>query len=197
METSLRPRVPGVRLPSLAILLTLVQTLDRPAVRVVKPAVRKAEIVGDYVLGRNRRARRFLISQESRVHRLRADKRNRTEEGQSKERSHLNVDPAGPVTFRVSEEACSIPWIFCLAETTIRVRERNFQRGNCKIYRHLRSVAPNRRQSIGRLFRPLQGLCRRSQNRFDLPAIETCRIISSCDSADRRVPPTLGRGFRA
>ena len=192
METSLRPRVPGVCLPSLAILLTLVQTLDRPAVRVVKPALREAEIVGDYVL-----ARRFLISQESRVHGLRADKRNRTEEGQSKERSHLNVDPAGPVTFRVSEEACSIPWIFCLSETTIMVPERNFQRGNCKIYRHLRRVAPNRRQSIGRLFRPLQGLCRRSQNRFDLPAIETCRIISSCDSADRRVPPTLGRGFRA
>ena len=142
METSLRPRVPGVRLPSLAILLTLVQTLDRPAVRVVKPALREAEIVGDYVVGRNRRARRFLISQESRVHRLRADKRNRTEEGQSKERSHLNVDPDGPVTFRVSEEACSIPWTFCLAETTIMVPERNFQRGNCKIYRHLWRVAP-------------------------------------------------------
>ena len=142
METSLRPRVPGVRLPSLAILLTLVQTLDRPAVRVVKPALREAEIVGDYVLGRNRRARRFLISQESRVHRLRADKRNRTEEGQSKERSHLNVDPAGPVTFRVSEEACSIPLIFCLAKTRIMAPEGNFQRGNCKICRHPWRIAP-------------------------------------------------------
>ena len=137
METSLRPRVPGVRLPSLAILLTLVQTLDRPAVRVVKPALREAEIVGDYVLGRNRRARRFLISQQSRVRRLRADKRNRTEEGQSNERFHLNVDPGCAVTSRVSEQACSIPLIVCFAKTTIIASEGNFQRVDCKICRHL------------------------------------------------------------
>jgi tRNA G37 N-methylase TrmD len=86
-----RPRM-GVRLPSLALslLLTLMQTLDQRAVRVTKPTVRRVEIVGDYVLGSGRRARLFLISQQTRVRGLRADKRNRTEEGQSKERFHLN-----------------------------------------------------------------------------------------------------------
>jgi hypothetical protein len=111
------------------------QTLDHRAVRMAKPAVRRVEIVGDYVLGSGRRARLFLISQETRVRGLRADKRNRTEEGQSKERFHLNVDPAGPVSARVSEEACSIPMIFCLAKTRIMAPEGNFQRGNCKICR--------------------------------------------------------------
>lgn len=73
------------------------QTLDHRAVRVAKPALRRVEIVGDYVPESGRVARRFLISQETRVRTrvrgLRADKRDRTEKGQSKERFHLNVDP--------------------------------------------------------------------------------------------------------